>query len=583
MDCADRGGSVASRWRRASVAAPSAWRRSARLSPTTGTGSCFLADPVASGFPDCAILPEVRSPQTVVVAPDGKHVYVAGRDNLAGILVFSRDPTTGLLTQLAAPDGCLSGSGDDVTCTDVNGLGRPWSLAITDAGDRVHVASTNPDTVISFARDANSGELTQLSGGAGCIADSALGGCELGRTLDELHSVAVAPDAETVYTAGAEGVSVLVVGGGGGLTQPAGAAGCVDDDGAAGANDCADSRGLPGDDAFDVAVAPDGENVYAVGGEATSGFFTNGTSVIAMGRNPNGSLTEVPGDGGCASMTGANGCPTVAEFSNTRALTVSPDGAHLYVASDAPPRSIVGIPLAASGGLDSANRTCISHTAFAGCAVVGNLNSPWEIAVSADGASLYAATYGSQLLRGFVRDPATGALSELPAGGCVKDPTSAAPNCDLTGPAVRGSEGVTVSPDGAHVYATATPALAPPPNASGLAVYSREHPPDPPDPEPPAPPGPDPVDAADLLRQDRDDHRHRRRRRARWQAGRRRDRRPGRQRSGARRRRPRRHLRRRRQRGDQGRRRQGPAAWRGRQGRPAGRRRRRPAHRRLRA
>ena len=114
--------------------------------------------------------------------------------------------------------------------------------------------------MISFSRDATTGKLTQLAGGAGCVADAALGGCELGRTLDEVRSVAVAPDAETVYAAGAEGVSVLDVGTGDGLTQPAGAAGCVDDDGAAGANDCADSAGAPGDDAFDVAVAPDGDS-----------------------------------------------------------------------------------------------------------------------------------------------------------------------------------------------------------------------------------------------------------------------------------------------------------------------------------
>ena len=118
-------------------AAASASAAIGSLSPATGTGACFLADPVAAGFPDCAMLPQVRSPQTVLVSPDGKHVYVAGRDNLAGILVFSRDPATGLLTQLAAPDGCLSGSGDGVTCTDVNQLGRPWSLTISPSGDRM--------------------------------------------------------------------------------------------------------------------------------------------------------------------------------------------------------------------------------------------------------------------------------------------------------------------------------------------------------------------------------------------------------------------------------------------------------------
>ena len=41
----------------------------------------------------------------VVVSPDGKNVYVASRGN--AVAVFSRNTTTGILTQLSGTAGCI--------------------------------------------------------------------------------------------------------------------------------------------------------------------------------------------------------------------------------------------------------------------------------------------------------------------------------------------------------------------------------------------------------------------------------------------------------------------------------------------
>jgi hypothetical protein len=78
----------------------------------------------------------------------------------------------------------------------------------------------------------------------------------------------------------------------GDLTQPAGTAGCVSEDGS---GPCADGRGLY--EATDAAVSPDGKNVYVAS--------FNGHSVARLNRNTtSGALTQPAGTAGCVSANG---------------------------------------------------------------------------------------------------------------------------------------------------------------------------------------------------------------------------------------------------------------------------------------
>ena len=49
-------------------------------------------------------------PAAAAASPDGKFVYVASRTANA-VAVLKRNTTTGALTQVAGPDGCVSGTG----------------------------------------------------------------------------------------------------------------------------------------------------------------------------------------------------------------------------------------------------------------------------------------------------------------------------------------------------------------------------------------------------------------------------------------------------------------------------------------
>ena len=113
------------------------------------------------------------------------------------------------------------------------------------------------------------------------------------------------------------------------LTQKAGTAGCISDDGTDGLGGmCQDGRALF--DAFDSAVTADGESVY----------IGAGAGIVVLERDPTtGALTQPAGTAGCVNEGGAHGC--LSAFGNGGiggVPTVSPDGRTLYRRSRQQPR-----------------------------------------------------------------------------------------------------------------------------------------------------------------------------------------------------------------------------------------------------
>lgn len=169
------------------------------------------------------------------------------------------------------------------------------------------------------------GVLTQKAGTAGCISEDGTGGaCQEGDALGAANSVAVSPDGTSAYVTGGHAVAVFDRNPGtGALTQKAGTAGCISDTGSAG--DCVDGTVLSG--AFGVAVSPDGQSVYAVA--------LLSSAVVVFDRNPaTGALTQKAETAGCVSDDGSGGtCQDGAVLENPSSIGVSPDGASVYVAS----------------------------------------------------------------------------------------------------------------------------------------------------------------------------------------------------------------------------------------------------------
>jgi 6-phosphogluconolactonase (cycloisomerase 2 family) len=166
----------------------------------------------------------------MAISRNGKQVYVAASDGDT-VAVFERDRTTGALTQFPAPDGCIAENGDGVTCTDAIGLDGPASIAISRTGRQVYVASVIGNTIAIFARNAATGVLTQLAAPAGCV--SAMGDgvtCSDANAMFGPTSIALTSNGRHAYVTAANSSAVVVFARDkktGALTQLAAPNGCM--------------------------------------------------------------------------------------------------------------------------------------------------------------------------------------------------------------------------------------------------------------------------------------------------------------------------------------------------------------------
>jgi 6-phosphogluconolactonase (cycloisomerase 2 family) len=233
----------------------------------------------------------------------------------------------------------------------------------------------------------------------------------------------------------------------GDLAQKAGTAGCLSDSGNAGT--CADVGPLDAPSA--LTISPDGANVYVAA--------YNDDAIVVFDRDATtGALTQKAGTAGCISDDGTAGaCTDGNALHGVTALTISPDGANLYAASDSASAVVVFDRNTTTGVLTQKAGTagCISDDGTAGTCSDGNaLHAPSAVLASADGDSVYVASLLSDAVNVFDRDPTTGALTQKAGtAGCISQ-TGTAGTC-ADGNALVGASEVTVSPDGEQVYVVA--------------------------------------------------------------------------------------------------------------------------------
>jgi DNA-binding beta-propeller fold protein YncE len=212
--------------------------------------------------------------------------------------------------------------------------------------------------------------------------------------------------------------------------------------------------------------------------------------VAVFDRAADGTLTQKPGTLGCISDSGAGPCVDGTALDGASSVTVSSDGRSVYVASQIS-RAVAVFDRAADGSLTQKPGTaaCISETGAGPCADGAALDVATSVSVSPDGQSAYVASFDSDSVAVLDR-AADGSLTQKPGtAGCISD-TGAAPCVD--GAALDAPRWVTVSPDGASVYAasvisgsvavfdrepappTATPTPSPPPSAQPENLVAPE-------------------------------------------------------------------------------------------------------------
>ena len=240
----------------------------------------------------------------------------------------------------------------------------------------------------------------------------------------------------------------------GSLAQLPSPSNCVSFEGAGGDLGCGTQipSGLEG--SVDVAVSPDGRNVYAVA-EGTSS--THSTALVEFARNQQtGALTEIGcvtgGETKCASE---NDTSKATAMNHPEVIAISPDGANAYVTT-AEAEAVVTLSRDPETGLLT-ETGCISHATSTGCAIQGapGLKAPQGVTVSSDGQNVYVASYGEQAVAEFARESTSGALTQLPSpNNCIS--SDATSGCGTTSAAgLEEASGVTASPDGKNVYVAA--------------------------------------------------------------------------------------------------------------------------------
>ena len=174
--------------------------------------------------------------------------------------------------------------------------------------------------------------------------------------------------------------------------------------------------------------------------------------VVALGAGVASAVTGQLAYVSCVATTGANGCAVagIPAFDEAGYVAVSPDGKSVYLAAPGDDAVSHFTRNRATGEL--AFRSCFSDTGAEGCSVPGDaaLNSPREIAVSADNRSVYVAASQDSSITHFIRDPADGSLEYQ---GCFAD--TAASGCTVPADAaLQGATGVAVAEDDNSVYVT---------------------------------------------------------------------------------------------------------------------------------
>jgi DNA-binding beta-propeller fold protein YncE len=351
----------------------------------------------------------------------------------------------GRLVQPRGADGCVHRTAIN-GCTRGRALTSPEDLVVSPDGRHVYVAAYGSHAVAVFARSRRSGLLEQLPGQRGCVRHGRGGGCAPGRGLGGPASIAISPDGRNVYVAasGSDALGVFARNRRTGvLRQLSGPSGCFSTRPGGG---CTVGRALNAPTS--VATSPDGARVYVAGRRFPS-------AVAVFARSPDGSLSQPDGTGGCVSHRGGLGCSVARGMSAPEEVLVTPDSRHVLVAGSR--SNAVAVLRSGPTGLSQADGAagCISRAGDEGCAAGRELRGPVDLAISADGRSVYTASSIADGVAVLTRDRVTGALTQSSRRtGCISQGGSGG-RCE-PGEALDEVWGIAMSPDGRNVYAVSS-------------------------------------------------------------------------------------------------------------------------------
>jgi len=313
--------------------------------------------------------------------------------------------------------------------------------------------------------------LTLLRGPGACLSLFPVPGC--GRAAgftNPLQGIVMSPDGSSIYLPSENDALFGALRrdpATGRLSQPPSAPACwkgplvASDDPNNHSSLCPSVRGI-GEVTRWVAVSPDGGSVYVASGPRDEGFGPSQTEAVAVfARAPGGGLVQLAGPAGCVASAPLADCSVLPDMT-AESISVSPGGAHVYVGG-----SVLTVFSRDPGTGALGTHSCLGASPTAGCG-----SAPLGLYVQApvfrgDGRFAYALgehhparsmPADAQAILGFSVDPATGALTALPApGGCVTGSRALPSSCALDPRLGAGASRLVLSPTGTELYLATSP------------------------------------------------------------------------------------------------------------------------------
>ena len=355
------------------------------------TGELTFVNYVADGLGDVT---EMNYPLALMVSPDGKNIYVSSYGDEA-LNVFERDLITGELSFVEHFQNNVAG---------ISGLTGAYAPYVTPDGAQVYVSGLDDDAIVAFNRNQSSGELTYVDT---YVDDSngvdGVSGAQTIRASEDGNFLFVAAsneDAVGIFSRNADnGVLTFLstiregVDGVTGMSYPT-----------------------------YIELSDDGVNMYVTG-------FASASLVVFV-------LDEVTGMPTFQSTETGAGLG-VSGLDGSTAAAISSDGNFVYVAGNNSDAIVVF-----SRDEDSGMLTYVQEIEDA--SATDGLNGINCVAISPDGNYVYTTGFWDKAIVVFERNTTTGMLTYIER---YKDGISGVDG-------LNGANFITVSPDGNNVYTT---------------------------------------------------------------------------------------------------------------------------------
>jgi DNA-binding beta-propeller fold protein YncE len=337
----------------------------------------------------------------------------------------------------------LASHRDGDGCTVARALGNTAFHAVSPDGRHVYATARLSNAVVVLRRDGATGALTQPAGAAGCIAQDAPAdlGCAPGSGLDRASGVVVSPDGRHVYVSAVNSDTVLAFARDArtGALQPVG---CLLDEKHAAIPGCTPAPGLDGP--THLAISPDGA---AVAVASTDGF-----TVTMLARDGGSGALAFAGCVRDAPFTTPAACGATLGLRGVRAVVFSPDGRNVYAAGSTS-NTVVAFARDAAGGLVPLGCLTDAGDPTIGCTPTPGLDYAQFLAVSPDGATVYASGTDVHVIVALARDAATGILTPVPApDGCISDITDSKVGACNAAVGLSLPLGIAITADGRTVH-----------------------------------------------------------------------------------------------------------------------------------